>query len=241
MTALTNPLRRWQSPTSLILDIRAGFVELTHHSLALVGLTVLVVVLTFATRPSLQTSASEWLMGWLTSRQDEPLAQTVQELLPEQAKVTHWLSRKYKVAPQPLSTMVAEAWQLGQLSQVPPTLILAVMAVESGFNPFAKGSQGGMGLMQIVPMAHDETLQQFGGRLAAFDPVTNMRIGARLLQASIQQGGSIEEGLRQYSRAAGQLNDGAYIERVLAEQKQLDRIAGTRATTAQADHSTRQL
>lgn len=116
MSALLSSLRRWQSPTSLILDIREGFVEITRHSLALVGLSVLAVVLTFAARPGLQTSASEWLMGWLTSRQDESLAQAVQDLLPEQTKVTHWLSRKYRVAPQPLSNLVAEAWQLGQLS-----------------------------------------------------------------------------------------------------------------------------
>jgi Transglycosylase SLT domain len=241
MTALKTHSRRWQSPTSLFLDIREGFVEITRHSLALVGLTVLAVVLTFAARPSLQTSASEWLMGWLTSRQDEPLAQTVQDLLPEQAKVTHWLSRKYKVAPQPLSTLVAEAWQLGQLSQLPPTLILAVMAVESGFNPFAKGTQGAMGLMQIEPTAHEDALNQFGGRLAAFDPVTNMRIGARLLQADIQQSGSVEEGLRQYSQSSGQANNALYVERVMAEQKQLDRIAGTLATTAKAAGSPQRL
>ena len=242
MTALKiRPSRRWQSPVSLILDIREGFVEITRHSLALVGLTVLAVVLTFSARPGLQTSASEWLMGWLTSRQDEPLAQTVQELLPEQAKVTHWLSRKYKVSPQPLSALVAEAWQLGQFSQLPPTLILAVVAVESNFNPFAQGTQGGMGLMQIEPSAHADTLQQFGGKLAAFDPVTNMRIGARLLQASVQQAGSVEEGLRQYRHVSGQAGEAVYIERVLAEQKQLDRIAGTRAITAQADSGTRPL
>ena len=241
MTAHKNNPLRWQSPASLLLDIREGLVEVTRHSLALVGLTVLAVVLTFAARPSLQTSASEWLMGLLTSRQDEPLAQTVQELLPEQAKVTHWLSRKYKVAPQPLSTLVAEAWQLGQLSQLPPTLILAVVAVESGFNPFARGTQGGMGLMQIEPAAHEDTLNQFGGRLAAFDPVTNMRIGARLLQASIRQGGSVEEGLRQYSRSSGQSNESGYVERVLAEQKQLERVAGTRTTTAQASIGPRKI
>ena len=241
MTALRSPIRRWQSITSLILDIREGFVEITRHSLALVGLTVLAVVLTFSARPGLQTAASEWLMGWLTSRQDEPLAQTVQDLLPEQAKVTHWLSRKYKVSPQPLSALVAEAWQLGQFSQLPPTLILAVVAVESNFNPFAQGTQGGMGLMQIEPSAHADTLQQFGGRLAAFDPVTNMRIGARLLQASIQQSGSVEEGLRLYSRSSGQTNDNLYIERVMAEQKQLDRIAGTLATTAKAAGSPQRL
>ena len=233
MTALQSSLRRWQSPTSLILDIREGFVEITRHSLALVGLSVLAVVLTFASRPSLQTSASEWLMGWLTSRQDQDLAQAVQDLPPEQAKVTHWLSRKYRVSPQPLSTLVAEAWQLGQLSQLPPTLILAVMAVESGFNPFARGTQGAMGLMQIEPLAHEDTLNQFGGKLAAFDPQTNLRIGARLLQSSIQQAGSVEEGLRLYGRASGQANDTLYVERVMAEHKQLERIVQTYAHTAQ--------
>ena len=233
MSALLSSLRRWQSPTSLILDIREGFVEITRHSLALVGLSVLAIVLTFATRPSLQTSASEWLMGWLTSRQDESLAQAVQDLLPEQTKVTHWLSRKYRVAPQPLSNLVAEAWQLGQLSQLPPTLILAVMAVESGFNPFARGTQGAMGLMQIEPVAHEDTLNQFGGKLAAFDPQTNLRIGARLLQSNIQQAGSVAEGLRLYGRSSGQSNDTLYVERVMAEHKQLERIVQTYAHTAQ--------
>ena len=222
----------WQPLNSLIQDIRAGFVEITRHSLAMVGLVLLAVVLTFAARPSLQTTASEWLMGWLNSRQDENQALALEELLPEQARVTRWLSRKYKIAPQPLGSLVAEAWQVGQLSQLPPTLILAVMAVESGFNPFAKGTQGAMGLMQIEPSAHEDTLSQFGGKLAAFDPLTNLRLGARQLQASIQQGGSIEEGLRQYGLLSGQANDSAYVERVMSEHKQLERIAQTEATTA---------
>lgn len=224
MTARTAPQRQWQSLSSLFLDIREGFVEITRHSLALLGMVLLAVVLTFAARPSLQNSASEWLMGWLTSRQDETLARAVQDLLPEQAKVTHWLSRKYKVAPLALEKLVAEAWQLGQLSQLPPTLVLAVMAVESGFNPFARGTQGAMGLMQIEPMAHAETLRQFGGQLAAFDPLTNLRIGARLLQANIKAAGSVEEGLRLYGRASGQANEQAYVERVMGEYQHMERI-----------------
>ena len=234
MNARTHALRHsWQPLSSLMQDVRAGFVEITRHSLAMVGLVLLALALTFASRPQLQTTASEWLMGWLSSRQDDVQALALDELQPEQARVTRWLSRKYRIAPQPLSTLVAEAWQVGQLGQVPPTLILAVMAVESGFNPFAKGSQGAMGLMQIDPETHIDTLDQFGGRLAAFDPITNLRIGARQLQASVQQGGSIEEGLRQYSLASGQANPTNYVEKVLAERKQLDRIVGTHATTAQ--------
>jgi len=85
-------------------------------------------------------------------------------------------------------------------------------------------------------------LSQFGGKLAAFDPLTNLRLGARQLQASIQQGGSIEEGLRQYAQSSGQANDSAYVERVLAEQRQLERVAQTQATTAQTSpRSSRQL
>lgn len=225
---------RWQTWHSLAQDVRDGFVEITRHSLAMLGLMLLALVLTFATQPKLQNTASEWLMGWLSSRQDEQLTLALEEQHPEQARVIAWLARKYRVAPQPLGTLVAEAWQIGQLSQLPPTLILAVMAVESGFNPFTRGSQGAMGLMQISPTAHEDTLNQFGGRLAAFDPQTNVRLGARLLQASIQQGGSLEAGLRQYGLASGQSNDAAYAERVLAEHQQLERVAQIRATTAGA-------
>lgn len=224
----------WQPLRSLIQDIRSGFVEVTRHSLAMVGLALLALVLTFAARPNLQTTASEWLMGWLSSRHDEGQLLAQQELQTEQASVTRWLSRKYRIAPQPLSTLVAEAWQLGQLSQLPPTLILAVMAVESGFNPFAKGTQGAMGLMQIEPSSHADVLTQFGGRLAAFDPLTNLRLGARQLQASVLQGGSVEAGLRQYAQSSGQVNDSVYVERVLAEFRQLERIVQTQATTAAA-------
>lgn len=225
---------RWQPLNSLIQDVRSGFVEVTRHSLAMLGLALLALTLTFAARPNLQTTASEWLMGWLSSRQDETTVLAQEELQPEQASVTRWLSRKYRIAPQPLSTLVAEAWQLGQLSQLPPTLILAVMAVESGFNPFAKGTQGAMGLMQIEPSAHQDVLSQFGGKLAAFDPLTNLRLGARQLQASILQGGSVEAGLRHYAQSSGQVNDNAYVERVLGEFRQLERIVQTQATTAAA-------
>ena len=226
--------QRWQSLSSLALDIRAGFLEVTRHGLALLGLTVLALTLAFAARPQLQNSASEWLMGWLHSRQDEGITEqlALQDMAPEQVRVTQWLSRKYRVATTPLGPLVAEAWTVGQNSQLPPTLILAVMAIESGFNPFAKSSQGAMGLMKIEPEIHADELQMFGGKLAAFDPLTNLRLWARLLQASIQATGSTEDGLRLYASASGQTNDEAYVGRVMAEHKQLERISQTQAHTA---------
>lgn len=232
MNRSTRQPGRWQSPSAVLSDVRAGFLEISRHSLALFGLSVLVLVLALATPTPLRTSAGEWLMGWLNSRQDEGQLQAELDLNPEQARVTQWLSRKYKVAPVPLANLVVEAWQLGHNSQLPPTLILSVMAVESGFNPFALGSQGARGLMQVAPGEQADTLAAFGGPLALFDPLTNLRLGARLLQAMVLQGGDLESGLRLYAQASGQANAQGYAERVLSEAQQLERIGQTRATSA---------
>lgn len=237
MTANLNWPRLWWALTTLAGDIREGFVEITRHSLALIGLAAVAVTLTFAARPALQVYASETLMNWLEMRQVVALelssvgnaamrstATPLQDLPRNQVAVAHWLSRKYGVSPEPLGALVSEAWSIGERSQIAPTLILAVMAIESKFNPFASGTQGAMGLMQIEPEAHNTALTSFGGRLATFDPLTNLRIGTRQLQALIQKSTTIEEALRLYASTSGQGNESQYIERVLAEQKQLDKI-----------------
>ena len=149
----------------------------------------------------------------------------MQDLSSDQVAVARWLSSKYTVSPEPLAALVAEAWALGERSRISPTLILAVVAIESRFNPFASGNQGGLGLMQIEPEAHISALSSFGGRLAAFDPLTNLRVGTRLLQGLIQDTGTLEDALRQYALASGQGNNDQYVDRVLAEQKLLDKIS----------------
>lgn len=228
-------------------DVREGFVEITRHSLALFGLAVVLVSLTFLARPNLQASASEALIGWLQIRQNDtteiPAASNaatratathLKNLTAEQLAVTRWLSRKYRVSTEPLSAMVAEAWATGERSQLAPTLILAIMAIESRFNPFASGTQGNVGLMQIETQAHAETLSQFGGPLSAFDPLTNVRVGVRHLQSLIQQTDTLEEALFLYGTSSGQLMESQYVERVLAEQQLLDKVTEKLSTAALA-------
>lgn len=237
----------WLTFGTLASDVRAGFVEITRHGLALVGLAVVVIALTFMAQPGLQAQASETLISWLEMRQVETLdtsseedgasrftATAVQDLPKDQMLVTQWLSRRYKVSPEPLGALVSEAWTAGERSQIAPTLILAVMAIESRFNPFASGTQGGMGLMQIEPEAHTQTLTPFGGRLAAFDPVTNLRVGTRHLQFLMQQSTSVEDALRLYAIDSGQGKDSMYVDRVLSEQKQLDKLTQGYKTAAAA-------
>jgi soluble lytic murein transglycosylase-like protein len=128
--------------------------------------------------------------------------------------------------------MVAEAWSLGERSQLAPHLILAIMAVESRFNPFASGSQGAVGLMQIEVKAHAEALGQFGGQLSAFDPLTNVRVGVRHLQGLIEQTETLEEALWLYGSSSGQASESQYVERVLAEQQLLDKVTERQSTAA---------
>ena len=120
-----------------------------------------------------------------------PRRPTPQDLPKQQAAVAYWLSKKYRVAPEPVSALVAEAYEIGERVKLDPTLILAVMAIESGFNPFAQSPVGAQGLMQVMTGVHSDKYENFGGKLAAFDPVTNLRVGVKVLQECIQRSGSL--------------------------------------------------
>ena len=181
-------------------------------------------------------------MDWLRARQVQMLGMPVEpeaserataanpkDLPKEQAAVTFWLSKKYRVAPEPLSVLVAEAYDIGARAKIDPTLILAIMAIESSFNPFAQSSVGAQGLMQVMTRVHTDKYQSFGGHFAAFDPVSNLRVGVKVLQECIARAGSVEGGLRYYVGAANMPDDGGYAAKVLAEHFRLRQVAGGRA------------
>jgi soluble lytic murein transglycosylase-like protein len=81
--------------------------------------------------------------------------------------------------------LVQESWSIGKKANLDPMLILAIIAIESSFNPFAQSTVGAQGLMQVMTQVHDEKYAAFGGRPAAFDPVTNLRVGAQVLSECI--------------------------------------------------------
>ena len=234
---------------TFVNDVVEGFFAITHNGLALLGLAVACVAMVAASRPDLRLSAEAQLFDWLRTRHvvaqeqeapavadtgDRALAIHPQTLPKEQAAIAFWLSKKYRVAPEPVSALVAEAYDLGLRTKIEPTLLLAVMAVESSFNPFAQSAVGAQGLMQVMTRTHTDKYENVGGHLAAFDPLTNLRVGAKVLQECIQRAGSVEGGLRYYVGAANQEDDGGYAAKVLAEQARLRQIAGRRGTLAAA-------
>ena len=228
---------------TFVADVTEGFLEITHNSFALIGLAVAFVVLTLTARPDLRQAGEAHLMDWLQSRQvallempvelgaiERATASNPKDLPKEQAAVAYWLSKKYRVAPEPRSALVAEAYETGARTKIDPTLILAIMAIESSFNPFAQSSVGAQGLMQVMTRVHTDKYENFGGHFAAFDPVTNLRVGVKVLQECIARAGSVEGGLRYYVGAANLPDDGGYTAKVLAEHFRLRQVAGGRST-----------
>ena len=226
-------------------DVAQGFFEITHNGFALVGLAVVFSVITLTARPDLRQAGEVKLIGWLQARQiaslgmevesdaiDRATATNPKSLPKQQAAVAFWLSRKYRVAPEPLGALVAEAYDIGARTKLDPTLILAIMAVESGFNPFAQSAVGAQGLMQVMTGVHSDKYESFGGKLAAFDPVTNLRVGVKVLQECIARAGSLEGGLKFYVGAANLEDDGGYAGKVLAEHQRLLQVAGGKVIPA---------
>ncbi len=227
-------------------DIAQGFFDITHSGFAILGLVVVFAGITLVARPDLRQAGEVELMSWLQERQEataDPVAEeetevveltaverataaNPKELPTRQAAVAYWLSKKYGVAPEPLSVLVAQAFEIGQKAKLDPTLILAIMAIESGFNPFAQSPVGAQGLMQVMTKIHSDKYQNFGGGFAAFDPVTNLRVGVKVLQECITRAGSIEGGLKHYVGAANLADDGGYANKVMAEHARLTAVMG---------------
>ncbi len=226
-------------------DVAEGFFEITHNSFALLGLIVAFACVALVAKPDLRQTGETYLMTWLQERQPQDLSAELEEpefveltaverataanpkeLPTQQAALAYWLSRKYGVAPEPLSVLVSQAFEIGLKAKLDPTLILAVMAVESRFNPFAQSPVGAQGLMQVMTKVHTDKYDGFGGKFAAFDPVTNLRVGVKVLQECIARAGSIEEGLKHYVGAANLPTDGGYAGKVMAEHARLVAVVG---------------
>jgi soluble lytic murein transglycosylase-like protein len=244
MTALASMGQSFQRITSALTR---AFFQATHNSFALLGLAVAFAVITLVARPDLRQSGESQLSNWLQIRQTEILGMKVEpdaverataanpkDLPKQQAAVAFWLSKKYHIAPEPLSALVIEAYEAGARAKLDPTLVLAVMAIESGFNPFAQSPVGAQGLMQVMTAAHTDKFENFGGKLATFDPLTNLRVGVKVLQDCIARAGSVEGGLRFYVGAANNESDDGYSSKVLAEYNRLQQVAAGRSVPLSA-------
>jgi soluble lytic murein transglycosylase-like protein len=227
-----------------------GFATTMQHTLTVIGLSALAVLAVLYTRPDVATELSLFLapapvmavaqaelpnvaaMVMPLTAQDSdaaPLSAAEQKALQgnkkQQQYVTTWLSKRYRVAGDAATMLVSTAYATAGEIKIDPLLILAVMAIESGLNPFAESPVGAQGLMQVMSKVHHAKFEPMGGTQAALNPIANIRVGAEILKEYVNRGGSVEAGLKTYVGAAAFETDQGYGSKVLAEYKRLKMVA----------------
>ncbi len=132
-----------------------------------------------------------------------------------------YLSRRYRVAASAIEPLVRAAQTTGERTGLDPVLLVAVMAVESGFNPIAESPMGAQGLMQVIPRFHQDKLEAVSGSNSLLDPIVNIQVGALVLKEYIRSTGSLEAGLQKYAGAVSD-DESLYAAKVLAEKQRIE-------------------
>ena len=146
-------------------------------------------------------------------------------LTPGQRQIASYLAKRYSVSPEAVESIVRLAYKVGKEEKVEPTLILAIVWIESSYNPFAASSVGAHGLMQIMPKIHKDKFEALSpGDWSPLNPEMNMRVGAKIIREYTRRTGSVNAGLRWYVGAAIHGNDGGYPDKVLGLKSRIDSV-----------------
>ena len=148
----------------------------------------------------------------------------------EMVRVRDWVARRYRVSGVALEPALVEAEQSAREAELDPLLIVAVMAVESSFNPMAESHAGALGLMQVIPRWHMDKIGEGNDYTALFDPRFNVQIGTLVLVEGLNRYGTLEAAL-QYYNGARHDPERRYAKRVL-EMKQRLAAAAARSSGA---------
>ena len=151
-------------------------------------------------------------------------------LSPRMQGALDYVKRRYKVSSDAVEPIFEVAQLIGTERRIDPLLIVAIIGVESGFNPFAESSFGAQGLMQIIPRFHKDKLPAGAGENPLLDPLINIKVGVHVLEEAIRRRGGLIPGLQQYAGSSD--TQGGYASKVLAEKERLEQAARRNAANA---------
>jgi soluble lytic murein transglycosylase-like protein len=197
-----------------------------HNGLAVLG-AVAAIALLMGARPVVDqntpSGTAPAAFGTIRHEGISLLVSTADTENAEYRALAVYLSRRYRVAQDATEQLVGAAHEAGNRTGLDPLLILAVMAVESRFNPIAESVMGAKGLMQVIPRFHQDKLDALGGEDAVFDPMTNILVGAHILKDAVRRGGGLMPGLQLYNGAFGD-DSRQYAQKVMAEKERMLQI-----------------
>jgi soluble lytic murein transglycosylase-like protein len=217
-------------PMNPVLALAMRALAATRAMLALIGFAAVAgyLLLPHPTQPKSWLAALPAVAGGaaesaVAAPSVVPAAVAESPLEHEQRTLTEYIAKRYRVSDQAVASYVSLAYQAGAQHSVDPLLILAVMAIESRYNPVAESSMGARGLMQVIPKYHLEKLLDHGGEPALLEPAVNIVVGAQILREYSRRFRDAETALQMY---AGALDDETtqYASKVFAEKARLEAL-----------------
>lgn len=212
--------------------------SLTKAGLALFGLAALFAIMALPSeRHLLRTTLPEFVSESAEaavaggSTADPTGVETPQDR--EQRALAEFISKRWRIADTAATSFVSIAYRAGKRHSVDPVLILAVMAIESRYNPVAESVAGAKGLMQIIPKYHLDKLLDHGGEEALLDPEVNIHVGAQILREYYRRLGDQEAALQRYAGAFDEPTS-RYAAKVFEERMRLEPIRQKARSTQMA-------
>jgi hypothetical protein len=147
------------------------------------------------------------------------------KLTREQLNVAKFLAVRYSVSVEAAKVYVDLAYKSAKQYRLDPHLVLAVMSIESSFDPDAQSHAGAQGLMQVLTRVHKEKFVPYGGVKAAYDPESNIKVGSQILREYLVRNGNEAGALKSYVGAALMSDDGGYGHKVLSQKARIQAAA----------------
>ena len=144
----------------------------------------------------------------------------------EKTRVAKWISRKYKVSNDAVREIVEISFSAGANFEVDPYVIIAVIAIESSFNPLAESSAGAIGLMQVMPLIHRKKFEKYGGFDKSLDVKVNVYVGTEILKNFYLRYGNYQRALLAYV-GVSQNSNSRYPKKVLRLRDRLKKLTKT--------------
>lgn len=144
----------------------------------------------------------------------------------EQEKLSQHIQYKYRLSYPKARKIVNEVYEIANIYELEPKLVLALIAIESGFNQNAVSVAGAIGLTQAIEKWHPEKFERVENNGYQSTSIEgNLEIGAEVLKEYLDKyNGNKTLALQQYN---GSLDDQTrkYSKKVLGMEKELIRVA----------------
>lgn len=138
-----------------------------------------------------------------------------------EVSLAKYIATGYRVKQARAEEIVVDAVIVGKRLNIDPLLILAVVAIESRFDPGAQSSVGAQGLMQVHTQVHADKFSDAKQDGAAFSPLANIEAGSKILKGYIDRTGTVANALKWYVGASRLPGDGGYGKKVLIERSRM--------------------